>query len=122
LKLTNLDRPLTSFSGEPIQQNGPDGDSALTIKEVLLAFLTRMRTEKGTESMHVYKLGTEIYGAKDECAIESKDMALLKHAVEQNAGQTLPNGQREPLFLAMIQGQVLSYLDEIDTADKKKGD
>jgi hypothetical protein len=108
MKLTGLDKALVTFGGEPIQQTP---DETLKVKDVLMTCLSRMKSEKGAESMHIFKLGTEIFAANTDCPIESKDMALLKHAVEQNA----------PEFIALVQGQALAYLEDIDTADKKAG-
>ncbi len=101
MKLTGLKGTIKDWAGKDamIADDGELGP--FTIKTALLQFLGTMRTPNGKDAIHVYALGCRLFPADDELEAESADVALLKKATEQNA----------PGYAAVVQAQVLQYLD-----------
>lgn len=110
MNLTNFSDPILNLKGEPIRVPTGKGDETveLTIQGALIQCLTTMKANPGEESFRVFTLGSNLAKAYDPLGIDSKDMALLQHAVEQNT----------PSYFAFIQGQLYAYLKNLDEADK----
>jgi hypothetical protein len=122
MNLGNLNNPILTLKGEPIKTptgkriTDPDGSNPrdetaeLTMQAALLQCLTTMKADPGEESFRVFTLGTRLASIEGDqpLGVDSKDMALLQHAVEQNT----------PGYFAFIQGQLYAYLKGVDEADK----
>jgi hypothetical protein len=122
MNLSNLNQPILTFKGEPIRTptgkriTDPDGSShdettELTMQSALLQCLVLMKVEPGEESFRVFTLGTRLASITDQdptMGIDSKDMAMLQHAINQNVVG----------YQSFIQGELWKYLKDIDEADK----
>lgn len=98
-----LDEPLVTFAGNAVmyQEPGETQTKPLTRRFAILNCLGSMQVDSGVMAIRVYALGTQIYKAQDEFAINEEDLAMLQQAVEQN----------RPGYLPVVQGQLLQYLD-----------
>jgi hypothetical protein len=123
MNLSNLNQPILTFKGEPIKTptgkriTDPDGSNPrdetteLTMQSALMQCLLLMKAEPGEESFRVFTLGTRLASITDQAptmGIDSKDMALLQHAINQNVVG----------YHSFIQGELWKYLKDIDEADK----
>jgi hypothetical protein len=109
MKLTNLNQALTNFRGEELKSITPDAEGnqatePLTLKTALLNCLGSLKTDSGKDAIHTYKLGCDLFAKDDNFGVNVEDLQLLRKAVEQNG----------PQYLVVVQGQLLSYLEQVD--------
>jgi len=99
----NVSKILTQFDGiTPLKIKLKEGEINLTLKEFLMTILGSNQSKEGKESIHVIKLGMDIFKAKKEIDVTIEDIVLIKKIVNDNKGWTdLPKGQ------------VLMILDEV---------
>lgn len=109
MKITNLNQPMLGFDQKPIviPQEGQEPVTFL-LKTALLNCLGSKKPENGKESIEIYKLGIKLFDA-EEASIDMAELLLLKSSVEQNT----------PEYTSMIQGQLLMFLEDLETPAKK---
>lgn len=113
MKLTRIDEPMQTFSGQgitiPIAPGNTGVPEALTHKMVLLNCLGSARSTNGTDAIRLYALGVRLYEARGEIELDNDELVAIKRAVEQNA----------PAYILMIQGQVLQWLGKFGDVDRQ---
>ena len=105
MKLTDLDRALTTFEGQELKTRKSENEPevAVTRRLVLLNCLGSTKPDNGKQSIELYQLGTRV--AKDnDVKVDANEFLLIKKAVEQN----------NPGYLLVVQGQILEYLGLVE--------
>jgi len=105
MRLTELNTPITDFTGKPIATTGGEGES-FTVRTGLLNCLGTMKASDGKEAIQAFTVGSLISQAGEHCEIKAEQFALLKKAVEANT----------PQYVILVLGQLLLYLESQDAA------
>ncbi len=108
--LAKLDTVLNQFDGTAIK----DGSGTpMTVRKVLVNELGGYTGQKvsGDSLIKAYELGLKIHGADDATEVDTDQLKFIKAVLSEN-----------PLYLSIVMGQVLKYLDEAkdEAAAKEK--
>jgi len=103
MRLTELNTPITDFTGRPIPTT--EGES-FTVRTGLLNCLGTMKASDGKEAIQAFTVGSLISQAGDECDIKAEQFAVVKRSVEVNT----------PQYVTLVLGQLMLYLESQDGA------
>jgi hypothetical protein len=116
MKLLDISQPLQSFDGQPLK----DGERTLTLKDILLAYLSQGHlmgltpAEEGT----AYGVGAKVGVGKGTVELETVEYDLLKKVCD--SGKIKQQGQEVPLFSLVVSQQVKQLVDAAKTKEDKK--
>ena len=98
--LTDLDRVVTRFTGEPVKDaEGID----VTYRKALVNQLGGYNAAKasGENLMKAYDLGLKIHNAKDTVELDEEQFKFVRGVIVET-----------PMYVAIVTGQVLKMLDD----------
>lgn len=108
--LTNLDKVLYSFEGEALKDaQGKE----LTYRKVLVTQLGSYNSQKnpGDNIIKAYDLGLKIHNTKDSIELDTDQYNFIETLIKEN-----------PMYLAVVLGQALKFLDSCKQESKMKED